>query len=130
MTPSPSPSSAPSSAPSPGPDPEPTGVAVVLTAVPDAAVADRIARALVDERLAACVSVLGAARSTYRWQGEVESADELPLLIKTTAGRLGALTARLVALHPYQVPEVLVLAVGAGLPAYLDWVREQVAPQP
>lgn len=111
-------------------EPEPVGVVVVLSTVPDAAVADRIARALVDERLAACVSVLGAARSTYRWQGEVESAVELPLLIKTTAGRLDALTARLVALHPYQVPEVLVLAVGAGLPAYLDWVREQAAPQP
>jgi len=90
-------------------------VMIVLTTVPDAA--------LVGERLAACVTALGPARSTYRWQGAVESADELPLLVKTTAAGWPALRARLRELHPYDVPEMLALRVADGWPAYLDWVR-------
>ena len=102
-------------------------VMIVLTTVPDAACADRIARTLVDERLAACVTVLGAARSTYRWQDAVESADELPLLIKTTEARWPALRERLRALHPYEVPEMLAGRAEDGWPAYLDWVRASTA---
>jgi periplasmic divalent cation tolerance protein len=101
----------------------PTDTMLVLTTVADAAQAERIARALVEERLAACVTTLGAARSVYRWQGEVEAADELPLLIKTTAERWPELRERLRALHPYEVPEMIVLPVADGLPAYLDWLR-------
>jgi len=98
-------------------------VLIVLTTVPDAACADRIARALVDERLAACVTVLGGARSTYRWQDTVESAEELPLLVKTTAARWPALRERLRAMHPYDVPQMLAWRAEDGWPAYLDWVR-------
>ncbi|MEI7443992.1 MAG: divalent-cation tolerance protein CutA [Burkholderiales bacterium] len=105
-----------------------TDVTIVLTTVPDAACADRIARALVDERLAACVTALGPARSTYRWQGAVESAEELPLLIKTTADAWPALRERLRALHPYEVPEMLAWRAADGWPAYLDWVRGEVGP--
>ncbi|MFM1991152.1 MAG: hypothetical protein RJA99_4109 [Pseudomonadota bacterium] len=105
-----------------------TDVTIVLTTVPDAASAERIARALVDERLAACVTALGPARSTYRWQGAVEVADELPLLIKTTAAAWPTLRARLRALHPYEVPEMLAWRAADGWPAYLDWVRGEVGP--
>jgi len=97
---------------------------IILTTVATPADAERIARALVDERLAACVTELGTARSTYRWQGAVERADEVPLLVKTTAERWPALRERLRALHPYDVPEMLVLRPVDGWPAYLDWVRE------
>lgn len=95
---------------------------------PDAASADTIASALVGERLAACVNQVPGLRSTYRWQGRVEQADEVLLLIKTTAARLPALTARLQALHPYELPELVAVEVGAGLPAYLDWVAAQTSP--
>lgn len=100
-------------------------ILLILTTVAAPADADRIAHALVEERLAACVTVLGAARSTYRWQGAVERADELPLLVKTTAARWPALRERLRALHPYDVPEMLVLRPADGWPAYLDWVRAE-----
>ncbi len=103
-------------------------VMMVVTTVPDAGTARRVAEALVGERLAACVTVLGPARSTYRWQGAVESADELPLLVKTSAARWPALRERLRALHPYEVPEMLALRAADGWPAYLDWVRAQTAP--
>jgi periplasmic divalent cation tolerance protein len=98
-------------------------VMLVLTTVADATSADRIAQALVDERLAACVTVLGPARSTYRWEGAVETANELPLLVKTTAGRWPALRERLRALHPYEVPEMLAWRAQDGWPEYLGWVR-------
>jgi periplasmic divalent cation tolerance protein len=106
---------------------DPGDVMLVLTTVADAPSAERIARALVEERLAACVTVLGPARSTYRWQGAVESADELPLLVKTTAERWPELRERLRALHPYEVPEMLAWRAEDGWPAYLDWVREASA---
>ena len=105
----------------------PDDVMLVLTTVPDDATARRIAEVLVAERLAACVTVLGPARSTYRWQGTVESADELPLLLKTTAARWPALRDRLRALHPYDVPEMLAWRAADGWPAYLDWVRSETA---
>lgn len=103
---------------------------VALCACPDAATATRIADALVGERLAACVSVLPGMRSTYRWQGAVERADEVLLLIKTAAERVPALSARIVALHPYELPEVVAVEAAAGLPAYLDWVAAQSTPEP
>jgi periplasmic divalent cation tolerance protein len=102
-------------------------VLVVLTTVADAGQAQRLAQALVTERLAACVTVLAPARSTYRWQGAVESADEVPLLVKTTAARWPALRERLRALHPYDVPEMLVLPAADGWPDYLAWVRASVS---
>ena len=92
---------------------------------PDAATAERIADALVGERLAACVNVLPGVRSVYRWQGVVERADEVLLLVKTGRERLEALTARVNALHPYELPELVAVEVAGGLGAYLDWVSEQ-----
>ncbi len=93
--------------------------------------AERIARALVEERLAACVGLLPGLRSVYRWQGAIESADEALLLIKTAADRLDALQARLRALHPYELPEIVAVEIAAGLPPYLDWiVAETRAPTP
>ena len=99
-------------------------VLLCVCACPDAPTAARIADALVDERLAACASALPGMRSTYRWQGEVERADEVLLLLKTTAGRYPALQARLVQLHPYELPELLAVEAGAGLPDYLRWVAD------
>lgn len=95
---------------------------------PDAGAAERIAAALVDERLAACVSVLPGIASIYRWQGKVERADEMLLLAKTTRERLAALTARIAALHPYELPEVIAVEAAGGLPAYLAWIAEQTRP--
>lgn len=99
-----------------------------LCTCPDADSAGRIADALVGARLAACVSVLPGIASVYRWQGEVERADEVQLLIKTTDARLDALTARIVALHPHELPEVIAVDVRGGLPAYLDWIARETAP--
>lgn len=100
-------------------------ILLVYCSCPDTATADRLARALVEERLAACVSALPGMRSTYRWQGRIESADEVLLLVKTASDRLDALTARIRALHPYELPEVLAVEVRAGLPAYMEWVADE-----
>ena len=98
-----------------------------LTTCPDPESARHIADALVEERLAACVNVLPGVHSTYRWQGKVERADELLLLIKTTRVRLPALQERIKTLHPYELPEVLAVEAG-GLPAYLQWVASETTP--
>lgn len=100
-------------------------ILIVYCTCPDAASADALAQALVSERLAACVNVLPGVRSTYRWQGKVDTSDEVLLLIKTTQGRLDALSARVQALHPHELPEVLAVEAHGGLAPYLDWVAEQ-----
>ena len=92
---------------------------------PDAGSAARIAEALVESRLAACVNQVPGLRSVYRWEGAIERADEVLLVIKTTGNRLEALTARIHELHPYELPEVIAFEVAGGLSAYLDWVAEQ-----
>ena len=101
---------------------------LVLCTCPDVASAARIAEALVAERLAACVTRLPGARSVYRWQGVIEQADEVQLLIKTTRAGFETLRARLCALHPYELPEILAVAVEAGHAPYLDWLAAQVTP--
>jgi periplasmic divalent cation tolerance protein len=98
---------------------------VIHCTCPDVATADRIADALVDERLAACVQRLPGLQSTYRWQGRVEHADEVLLLVKTAADRIHAVFERVAALHPHDVPELLALDVHDGAPAYLDWLIAQ-----
>jgi periplasmic divalent cation tolerance protein len=103
-----------------------TDVLVVVTTLPDAATAERLAERLVADRLAACVSVFAPVRSVYRWQGAVESAAEVPLLVKTTRDRYPALEAAIRALHPYELPEIVALPVAAGLETYLAWVAEEV----
>lgn len=102
------------------------GVVVALTTVGKAADAERVARALVERRLAACVNVVPGVVSTYRWKGEVERDDEHLLVVKTRADRVAALREALVTLHPYELPELVVLPVEAGHAPYLDWVRESV----
>ncbi|WP_058835644.1 divalent-cation tolerance protein CutA [Luteimonas abyssi] len=113
--------------PPPGP---PLSTLLCLCTSPDRASAERIADALVDERLAACVSLLPGATSVYRWEGRVERAEEQQLLIKTTHARLPALRLRVVELHPYEVPELIAIDIVDGLPAYLDWVVRETAPGP
>ena len=97
---------------------------VVWTTIGAAADGKKLASALVDERLAACVNVLGEMDSVYRWKGQVESDRERQLFIKTTAARLPELQARLNEMHEYELPEFLVLPVAGGSEAYLAWIRE------
>lgn len=106
------------------PDP---AVLLCLCTCPDAASAQQLAETLVGERLAACVNRLPGVLSTYRWQDEVHADGEELLLIKTTAACFEALKARLLELHPYELPELIALPVERGHAAYLDWVRANVA---
>ena len=101
---------------------------VALATAPDADVAERIARALVEERLVACANLVANVRSIYRWQGRVEDDSEVMLVLKTRADRIAALCERLRALHPYAVPELVVLPIDGGLEPYLEWVRAESAP--
>jgi periplasmic divalent cation tolerance protein len=103
-------------------------VRIVLTTVAAEADGITIGRALIDERLAACVNVLPAMVSIYRWKGSIEQESERQIIIKTDAARLPALEARLRELHSYDVPEFLVLDVSGGGAAYLTWVADSVAP--
>lgn len=99
----------------------------VTTTLPDRPAADRLAAALVAERLAACAQVAGPIQSTYRWQGAVETAAEWYCHLKTTEPRMPALVARIAELHPYEVPEVVAVPIADGNPAYLRWIQESVA---
>ena len=90
----------------------------------DAAEAERIGRIAVEERLAACVNILGPCRSIYRWQGEIEEAAEVSAIFKAAADRAAALVERIAELHSYDVPAVVVWPVGDGVPAYAQWVAE------
>ena len=92
----------------------------------DGTEAERIGRALVEERLAACVNILAPCRSIYRWQGAIEQAGEVPAILKTEAGRAEALIARLVELHSYDVPCAVVWPVSHAAAAYADWVEASV----
>ena len=103
----------------------PTQALLVIANCPDEACANRIALAVVEAGLAACVNLLPRVQSVYRWQGNIESASEVPLLIKTTAGRYGELEAAVRELHPYDVPEIIALPIAQGLPAYLDWLAAE-----
>ncbi|HEY0335192.1 MAG TPA: divalent-cation tolerance protein CutA [Stenotrophomonas sp.] len=98
---------------------------LLLSTCPDAASAEAIARALVGERLAACVTRLPGAVSLYEWQGQIEQTEEVQLLIKTRGDRLAQAIERLQALHPYDLPEAVAIPASDGLPQYLDWVRAQ-----
>jgi len=100
---------------------------VVLVTAPSPEVAASIARALVEERLVACGNVVPGIRSIYRWEGAISDEPEALLLLKTERRLVGALKERLPALHPYQVPELLVLGVEDGLGPYLAWIGGSVA---
>jgi periplasmic divalent cation tolerance protein len=98
---------------------------VVLTNMPDGEHARLLATTLVERRLAACVNVLGTAVSCYHWQGAVEHAEEVPVLIKTRGALYGDVEAAIIELHPYELPEIIALPVARGLQRYLDWVSAE-----
>jgi periplasmic divalent cation tolerance protein len=97
---------------------------IVLTTFPADGDAVSVARALVDRRLAACVNVLPPMQSVYRWEGRVDEAAERQLVIKTTAARVEELKSALASLHPYDVPECVVVPISGGSDAYLRWLAE------
>lgn len=101
---------------------------LVLTNLPDRESAEKLAGILVENRIAACANILGDATSVYRWKGELETAREVPVLIKTAAHRYGDLEAAIRTHHPYELPEIIAVPITRGLPAYLDWVRAETAP--
>ena len=98
---------------------------LVLTNVPDNAVAERIAQALVEARAAACVNIFAECRSVYRWQGAVETTNEVSLLIKTTTEAYPRVERILRECHPYVVPEIIAVPIEHGLPEYLAWVTTE-----
>jgi periplasmic divalent cation tolerance protein len=104
-------------------------VIVGLSSCPDEATGKRIAEALVSERLATCVNRVAGVTSTYFWDGRLQDDAEILLIIKTTAARLAELEARLKVLHPYELPELIVLPVTGGNERYLQWVRSGVGEQ-
>lgn len=105
-----------------------TDLLLVLTSFPDADQARQAARVLVEERLAACVSLLPGAESIYRWQGTIETATEVLALVKTRTDLYDKLAARLGELHPYEVPEILALRPEQVSPAYRQWLLAETAP--
>jgi periplasmic divalent cation tolerance protein len=98
---------------------------IVVTTVGDRETALKIARHLIDGRLAACVNVLAPCTSVYRWQGKTEEAQEIPLLIKTHREAYPAVEAAIREMHPYELPEIVAVPVERGLPAYLEWVASE-----
>ena len=102
-------------------------IRLVLTNCPDADTAERLARRLVEQRLAACVNLLSPCRSLYEWDGKVCDEQEFPLLIKTTTERYAALEAEIRELHPYEVPEIVAVDLADGSAPYLQWVMTQAS---
>lgn len=103
---------------------------IVLCNVPEQALAEQIATTLLNEQLAACVNIMAACQSMYRWQGKIEMAIEIPMLIKSSKALYPRLQARLLELHPYEVPEIVALPLQDGLPAYLTWVAGELLSSP
>jgi len=103
---------------------------LVLTNLPDRAAAEKLADALIEQRVAACVNILARCRSVYRWRNAVQHDEEHPVLIKTTAERYAALEAAIRAAHPYELPEIVAIPIERGLPAYLDWLAAETAATP
>jgi periplasmic divalent cation tolerance protein len=102
-------------------------IVIILTTVPSGDLGERLARALVEERLAACANILPPMTSIYRWKGAVERDEERQLVLKTTRERASAVQRRIAELHSYELPEFLVLPVVDGSPGYLEWVRGETA---
>ena len=103
---------------------------LVITTLPGRDAAMALARALVDQKLAACVHVAAAGTSVYRWHGEVETADEVTLLAKTQRGLYGQIEAAIREAHPYELPEIIAVRVVHGLPQYLEWVAAETLHAP
>lgn len=100
-------------------------ILLVFTNLPDRPAALELASAVIEGRLAACVNVLPEATSVYRWQGKVETAAEIPVLMKTTAAAYPALERRIRELHPYELPEIVAVPLRTGLAEYLHWVEAE-----
>ena len=103
---------------------QPDEIVLVITSAPDLLLAKRIAHLVIEEGGAACITLGTSVLSVYSWRGEVQAAEEIPMTFKTTWARHAELTARIKALHPYEMPEIIVVPVLAGYGPYLDWVRE------
>ncbi len=102
-------------------------VLLVLTNLPDRDSAQRLAHSLIENHAAACVNILAECSSVYRWQGKIERASEIPLLIKTTRSAYPRVQELIRSQHPYELPEIIAVSVVAGLPAYLQWVTQEVS---
>jgi periplasmic divalent cation tolerance protein len=98
---------------------------IVITNAPDRDVALKIARVLIERRLAACVNILAECTSVYRWQGKLETATEVPLLIKTRAAIYDDVEAAIKSVHPYELPEIVAVPIEVGLPGYLEWINAE-----
>ena len=99
-------------------------ILLALSTFPDAEIARRISNQLVDERFAACANILPVVESVYRWKEKIESGNETLVFFKVSEDRQSAFQDKLRSLHPYDVPEIIFLEVGSGLPEYLRWVEE------
>ena len=98
-------------------------ILMVITNAPDRDTALKIAHALIERRLAACVNILAECTSVYRWHGKLETTTEVPLLVKTRAEIYDEVEAAIKSLHPYELPEIVAVRIERGLPDYLDWVN-------
>lgn len=111
-----------------GPEVHVDELRTMLMTAPDLETGEAIARRVVEERLAACANVVPGVSSIFRWEGEVQEAREVLVILKTTEERAAELSQRIVELHPYDVPEVLALPVSSGFEPYLEWVRTSSEP--
>lgn len=102
---------------------------LILTTLPDAESARTLARALVEERLAACVTIGASVESMYHWQGAIETAHEVPLIVKTRGELFDAVATAIRSRHPYELPEILAVPINDGLPAYLAWIDAETGPR-
>lgn len=100
---------------------------IVITNLPDRTQAISLAHKLVEERLAACVNVLGECTSIYRWQEKTESTSEVPVLVKTLATHYSSVERLIKSMHPYELPEIIAVPIGSGLPAYLNWIADETS---
>jgi periplasmic divalent cation tolerance protein len=99
----------------------------VLTTLPDQAQAEALARELLTARLAACIQIGATVQSLYHWRGQIETAREIPLAIKTRAGLYPRVEEAIRRRHPYELPEIVAVPISCGLPAYLDWIAAETA---
>ena len=102
-------------------------ILLIITNFPDKASALKVAQQLVEDRVAACVNILAESTSVYRWQAKIETTNETPLIIKTLAENYGQVEKIVKSLHPYELPEIIAVPVKTGLPAYLQWVSDEVS---
>ena len=101
---------------------------LVITNFPDKKTASALAEVLIDQHVAACVNMLSPCTSVYRWQDKVESAEEIPMLIKTQRQHYERVEQLIKIMHPYELPEVIMVPITRGLPAYLQWIADETIP--